>query len=142
MELLYHYVVPLDPRTKKNHQQIVGTGAKCPHCGKRAKQFITQGHANTKYAFEVPQFLHPRPTEPLVGPLRIVYNCYMQTQRRVDDLNIYAAMDDILTHEGIIADDNIKVIRTRDGSFVGYDKENPRTEIYIYRMEDNDGRQL
>ena len=54
------------------------------------------------------------------------------SRRRVDDLNLYAALDDILVAEGIIRDDSIKYIRNRDGSRVLYDKENPRAEIYIY----------
>lgn len=37
-------------------------------------------------------------------------------------------------------DDNISIIRNRDGSRVFYDKEHPRAEIYIYeyrKEEDN-----
>ena len=50
------------------------------------------------------------------------------------------ALDDILTREGILKDDNISIIRNRDGSRVFYDKEHPRAEIYIYeyrKEEDN-----
>lgn len=52
----------------------------------------------------------------------------------------YASLDDILTREGILKDDNISIIRNRDGSRVFYDKEHPRAEIYIYeyrKEEDN-----
>ncbi len=64
--------------------------------------------------------------------MHIIYKLYMQTRRRVDDLNLYASLDDLLVSEGIIKDDCIKYIRNRDGSRVDYDKENPRAEIYIY----------
>lgn len=141
-ELLFKYVVPLEPRTKKNHQMIAGSGAKCPVCHKPAMQFVRQGKANTEYSLLVPPFLQPRPSEPLEGPIHIVYHCYMGTKCRIDDLNIYAALDDILTAAGILSDDNVKVIRCRDGSFVDYDKENPRSEIYIYRMEEAKWRQM
>ena len=62
----------------------------------------------------------------------------MQTKRRVDDLNLYASLDDILVHEKILKDDCIKYIRCRDGSRVLYDKENPRAEIYIYRYKEEE----
>ena len=137
-ELLAQYVIPLDPRTKKNHMTIAGTGPKCPKCGKRRKQFVRQGAAHSKYAFESAQYLNPRPREPIEGEIHIVYILYMQTKRRVDDLNLYASLDDILVHEKILKDDCIKYIRCRDGSRVLYDKENPRAEMYIYRYREEE----
>ena len=85
--------------------------------------------------------MKPKPKQPISGPVRIVYRLYMKTHRRVDDLNLYAALDDILVKEGILKDDNINVIRDRDGSRVCFDKENPRAEIYIYeyREEEDNG---
>ena len=62
----------------------------------------------------------------------------MGTRRKVDDLNLYEALDDILVKEKILLDDNISVIRSRDGSRVFYDKEHPRAEIYIYDYEEGD----
>ena len=47
------YTIPLDPRTKKNHQMIAGSGAHCPYCGKPKKQFIRQGSAHTAYITKV-----------------------------------------------------------------------------------------
>lgn len=140
LKLLASYVIPLDPRTKKNSQMIAGTGARCPVCGKRAKQYIRQGHANTEYSARAGRYLREKPKIPISGEVHIVYRLYMQTRRRVDDLNLYASLDDILTREGILKDDNISIIRNRDGSRVFYDKEHPRAEIYIYeyrKEEDN-----
>lgn len=132
MKLLYQYVIPLDPRTKKNSQMIAGTGAKCRMCGKPARQFIRQGNVNTEYAYKAGRFLFPKPPEPIGGKVKLVYRLYMKTRRKVDDLNLYAALDDILVKEKILSDDNISIIRDRDGSRVFYDKENPRAEVYIY----------
>lgn len=134
MEPIYHYVIELEPRTKKNHQMIAGTGAKCPVCRKPARQFIRQGKANTEFAFLAAKYIRPHPPAPLQGPLHIVYKLYMGTKRKVDDLNLYAALDDILVTTQVLADDNVKVIRDRDGSGVFYDKEHPRAEIYIYNF--------
>lgn len=136
MNLLASYVIPLDTRTKKNHQTIAGSGPKCPLCGKRKKQFIRQGHANTAYTAQAAQYLSPRPPRLIEGPVWIQYRIFMRTRRRVDDLNLYASLDDLLVKEGVLQDDNISVIRCRDGSFVGYDKEAPRAEIYIYQAKE------
>lgn len=114
---------------------IAGTGPRCPYCGKRKRQFVRQGSANTKFSFESAKFLFPKPEQPYEGEIHIIYRLYMQTRRRVDDLNLYASLDDILVNEKIIKDDSMKYIRNRDGSRVLYDKEHPRAEIYIYEYE-------
>ena len=61
----------------------------------------------------------------------------MATRRKVDALNLQATIDDLLIEAGIIEDDNSKIIVAHDGSRVRYDKEHPRTEIYITEMEDD-----
>lgn len=72
--------------------------------------------------------------------MQLVYKLYTETRHRKDDLNLYESLDDILVKEKILRDDDRKTIRSRDGSRVLYDKENPRAEIYIYeyREEDDD----
>lgn len=141
MELLASYVIPLDTRTKKNHMTIAGTGARCPVCRKHKKQFVRQGRANTEYTARASQYFRKKPHTPISSPVWLVYRVYTQTQRVVDDLNLYASLDDILVKEKVLKDDNRKIIRSRDGSRVLYDKENPRAEIYIYNYteEDDDG---
>ncbi len=55
------------------------------------------------------------------------------------------AIDDILTHYGVIADDNYSIVQSHDGSRVFVDKENPRTEVIIEEVrsvehKENDGK--
>lgn len=138
MKLLQSYVIELDPRTKKNHMMIAGTGGKCPVCRKPAKQFIRQGKAHSEYAWQAVKYLQPRPAAPITGPVQVVYRLYMKTRRKVDDLNLYGALDDILVANRILTDDSIRVIRNRDGSGVFYDKDRPRAEIYIYEYEEEE----
>jgi acetolactate synthase small subunit len=115
---------------------IAGTGPKCPKCGKRRKQFVRQGAAHSKYAFESAQYLNPRPKEPISEEVHLVYVLYMQTKRLVDDLNLFASLDDILVHERILKDDCIK----RDLALikVGYDRDS-RADILaavdVYRAK-------
>lgn len=136
--LLHKYVIPLDPRTKKNHQMIAGTGARCPVCGKRKKQFIKQGNAGSTYAFDAFCHINPKPAEPISSPVHVKYLFYMQTRRVVDSLNLQAQADDLLVSAGVLKDDNVKIVKSHDGTRVLYDKENPRTEIYIYDFEEGE----
>lgn len=125
------YTIPLEPRTKKNSLMIAGRGPRCPKCGKPQQQFVRQGKAYDSYAMQAGWYLKPRPKEPIQGPVNVQCLFYMATRRRVDSLNLLAAIDDLLVEYGILADDNSAVVVSHDGTRVLYDKENPRTEIYI-----------
>ena len=70
-------------------------------------------------------------------PVNIEYRFYMKTHRKVDALNLSAAMDDILVAAGILQDDNSSIVMGHDGMRVYYDKENPRTEITITPFEED-----
>ena len=61
----------------------------------------------------------------------------MKTRRKVDKLNLCAAADDLWVEAGILKDDNSSIVNNHDGTRVRYDKENPRTEIYIYTCEED-----
>lgn len=136
MEELARYVIPIDPKTKKNSHRIAGCGPRCPVCGKYEKQFVRNADKTTEFAFNAAKFLHPKPQKPIDQPVHLIYRLYTATQHRKDDLNLYEALDDILVKEGILKDDDRKMIRSRDGSRVLYDKENPRSEIMIYKYEE------
>lgn len=134
-----HYTVKGDPRTKKNSQTIAGSGRRCTQCGKFEKQWIRQGAVYDDYAEKAAWQIRPRPAKPIDFPVNVKYLFYMKTHRRVDALNLAEAMDDILQDCGVLADDRSEIVAAHDGTRVLYDKENPRTEIYITRMpvEDN-----
>lgn len=138
MELIAKFVIPLDPRTKKNSHRIAGKGRRCPVCGKFERQFIRNGNVATDYAIFAAPYLHPGPGKPIDEPIQLVYRLYTQTRHRKDDLNLYEMLDDILVQEGVLKDDDRKIIRSRDGSRVLYDRENPRSEIYIFRYREEE----
>ena len=138
MEELAQFIIPLDPKAKKNSHRIAGCGPRCPVCGKYQRQFVRNADKTTEYAFNAAKFLQPKPKKPLEGPVQLVYRLYTATWHRKDDLNLYEALDDILVKEGILRDDDRKTIRSRDGSRVLYDKDNPRAEIYIYEYREED----
>ena len=56
----------------------------------------------------------------------------------VDKTNLESAIMDILVDARILKDDNSNIVAATDGSRVLYDKANPRTEIFIEEMSDDD----
>lgn len=138
MKELARFTIPLNPKPKKNTHRIAGSGARCPICKKYKKQFVRNGNATTEFAFAAARFLRPKPDKPISGTVHLVYRLYRETKHRVDDLNLYEALDDLLVKEKILSDDNINIIRSRDGSRVYYDKDNPRAEIFIYEFNEEE----
>lgn len=130
------YTIQFEGRTKKNSMTIVGTGRRCPTCGKPQRQFIKQGAAHDAFANKAVWYLRPRPTQPIDYPINVKCLFYMGTHRVVDALNLQASIDDLLTAAGIIKDDNSKIVAAHDGSRVLYDKEHPRVEITITDFEE------
>lgn len=120
--------IDLPPITKKNSQQIVR--AKGHYMVLPSKQY-------RKYEKEASKILKWK-DEPIDYPVEVKCLYYMPTRRRVDLTNLLEATDDVLVKCGVLEDDNSKIIVSHDGSRVLYDKENPRTEIEITRVEDKE----
>lgn len=118
------YVIRETPVTKKNSQQILINRA-------TGRPFVFPSKAYKKFEQLAGMYLRPRPKTPVNEPVNVVYKFYMPTRRRVDLANLISAMDDILVHHKILADDNRDIIACHDGCRVYYDKENPRVEIVI-----------
>lgn len=123
------YVIELPPITKKNSQQILTNR-------KTGRPFIMPSKKYKEYESAALYYLPKRAGMPLKGPLNIKVLFYMKTKRKTDLTNLLEAVDDILVAAGIVVDDNYKVIAAHDGSRCYYDKENPRTEIYITEFEE------
>lgn len=116
-------IIPLSPITKKNSSQIV-------KFGKRSALIPSKQYRE----FE-------KNASPYLMPLNIDYSInikclyYMPTRRKVDITNLLSATHDILVKHCVIIDDNVEIVVSTDGSRAYYDKENPRTEIYITPTE-------
>ena len=137
------FIIYGDPRTKKNSLMIAGTGRRCPACGKPLKQWVKQSAQHDKWAkdaaeqitVQLYQNAHSKEFEktvfPIAEPVNVQAMFYMGTRRKVDTLNLLAAVDDMLVAAGVLGDDNYTIVAAHDGSRVLYDKENPRIEIEI-----------
>lgn len=66
---------------------------------------------------------------PIVKKIRIVF--HMPDNRNADLTNKAESVMDLLVDNGIIIDDNWKVVGWLELVCAGVDKENPRAEIYI-----------
>lgn len=121
------YTVKLPPISKKNSQQILTNP-------KTGRPFIAPSSRYKQYERDAAWFLRPRPPRPIDCELNIKCLFYMPTRRIVDLTNLLEAVDDVLVHEQIIADDNSRIVVSHDGSRVLYDKDHPRTEITITRI--------
>lgn len=125
------YTIPLEPRTKKNHLRIAGSGRKCPTCKRYLRQYVLQSRQHDEYKKKAIPFLKPLPGEPISTPVQVTYLFYMKTRRIVDKSGLMQAADDMLVEAGVLEDDNSRILVSHDGTRVLYDKENPRTEITI-----------
>lgn len=121
------YTIKLPPVSKKNSQQILTNKA-------TGRPFIMPSKKYKEYEKDAAWFLTPRPPKPIECELEIKCLFYMPTRRHVDLTNLLEAVDDLLVKHGIIKDDHSGIVVSHDGSRVLYDKESPRTEIFIKRI--------
>jgi Holliday junction resolvase RusA-like endonuclease len=124
---MIHITIPIEPKTKKNSSRIV-------HVGKYHK--LLPSAAYTQYEKDCKPFLK---TLGIDYPVNIRAEYYMSTRRVVDLVNLHEALCDVLVHYGTLKDDNSRIVAAMDGSRVLYDKANPRTEIYIEKLEELGG---
>lgn len=121
-KVVYRATITGCPRTKKNSPQIRrGTGG---------RRYVAPSEAYTNYQ-DAAGWQFRRPDEPLSGRYNVQVLYYMDTMRRVDLTNLLEATCDILTHYGVLEDDNSRIVASHDGSRVLLDRENPRAEIEI-----------
>ena len=129
--IIYRAMIPLDPRTKKNHSQIFVK--KEWKNGKLINiPFIVPSAEYKEYEKNALWFLDPVGID---SPVNIQCLFYMKTRRRVDMVNLLESILDIMVKKGTITDDCRNIVYSMDGSRVLYDKNNPRTEIIITKAE-------
>lgn len=125
MKNLIKFTINVAPVTKKNSQRIVinrSTG----------RPMILQSERYLQYEKDAHWFL-PR-VETIDTAVNVKAIFYMPTKRRVDLVNLQEALLDVLVKYEILADDNSNIVHSMDGSYVDYDKDNPRTEVYIWQI--------
>ena len=123
---MFKFTIDLDPKTKKNSQQI----------GRNKytnKLFLTQSKPYKQYEKDCLKIL-PK-IETIEYPINLQCHFYRGRKGIVDLVGLLQAIQDILVKAKILKDDNSIIVASTDGSRVFFDKENPRTEITITRFE-------
>ena len=118
--------INIPPRTKKNHSQIIMI---------KGRPILLPSKQYKQYEKDCKEFI-PKINTPIDYPVNVKCIYYMPTKRKVDLNNLLEATTDMLVHYQVLEDDNSKIVYSHDGSYVDYDKEKPRTEITITRIEE------
>ena len=87
--------------------------------------FVAPSSPFKKYEKDASLFIRPLGID---YPINIKALYYMDTYRTIDLTNLNEALHDVLVVNGLLLDDNAKIVVSTDGSRVFYDKNNPRTE--------------
>lgn len=128
-ESLIHLTLYGNPATKKNSMQIYKNR-------KTGQSFLSQSERYKEYARDCGRQITGKYKKGIDYPINLKCVYYRKTKHRVDLTNLLAATCDILTDYGVIADDNYKIVKSHDGSRVLFDKDRPRVEIEIERIEE------
>jgi Holliday junction resolvase RusA-like endonuclease len=119
-----NFTIPLDPKTKKNSMQ--------PRLARNGRFLgMMQSETYQRYERDCLKVIPPKVRIHIDEPVNIKAIYYRQTKRRVDITNLHSALHDVLVKAGVIVDDNSLIVIGTDGSRVKYDKNNPRTEVFI-----------
>lgn len=125
-DLLWRATLKGPPRTKKNHQRILRDRAGLPFVAPSKEFQIYQ----EKCLWQI-----KTPQKPISEAVNVKCVYYMPNRRRVDLGNLQSSTLDILVKAGVLADDCATIVAAHDGSRVLLDRQNPRVEIEITRME-------
>lgn len=123
-----YFAVKLPPVSKKNSQQILTNP-------KTGRPFIMPSKKYKQYEKDALRFI-PK-GEVIDFPVNVKCLFYMPTRRKCDLVNMLEAILDVMVKAGLLADDNYSIVQSMDGSRVLYDKENPRTEVYITEVKED-----
>lgn len=120
-------IIPINPVTKKNHSQVVMI---------HGRPMVLPSKPYKEFEKACKDYIPVLREPPISYPINLKCHYYMGTRRKCDITNLLQATCDILVKYGVLEDDNYTIVASTDGSRVFYDKENPRTEIYIEKKDE------
>ena len=122
------FTINLPARSKKNSQQILVNP-------RTRRPFISPSPAYKAYRAAALTLIPADARKGIDEPVNVKAVFYMPTARKVDLTNLLECCDDVLRDAGVIADDHSGIVAGHDGSRVLLDREHPRTEVTITRIE-------
>lgn len=120
-------IIPVIPRSKKNSQQIISNS-------RTKRPMIIQSKLYANFERECGLYLK-RYKSNIDYSINLKIDFYVPDRRRRDIANYIEAIQDILVKYEVIKDDNYNIIESLDGTRMHIDKENPRVEIEITKIE-------
>ena len=123
-------IIPTNPRSKKNSQEIVFNK-------KTGKRMVIQNKKYTDFERECKKYIPVLREPPIAYRVNLKCKFYVCDARRRDIANYLEAIQDILVKYGLLADDNYNIIASIDGCSMEIDRENPRVEIEIKKLDEN-----
>ena len=120
--------IPVVPRSKKNSQQII--------INPRTKRpMIIQSKLYANYERECGLYLKKYKCN-IDYSINLKIEFYVPDKRRRDIANYIEAIQDILVKYEVLKDDNYNIVYSLDGTRMYVNKENPRVEIEITKLEE------
>lgn len=113
------------PRSKKNSSQIIFL---------KGKPMLIPSKLYSQFERDSLKVIDRKYKQKINYPINIKATFYMQTRRKVDLTNLLEALDDMLVKAEVIKDDCRDIIAGHDGSRVYWDKQMPRIEIEITKV--------
>ena len=120
--------IPVVPRSKKNSQQII-------YNPRTKRPMIIQSKLYANYERECGKFLKEYKSS-IDYSINLKIEFYVPDKRKRDIANYVEAIQDILVKYEILKDDNYNIVYSLDGTRMYVDKENPRVEIEITKLEE------
>jgi Holliday junction resolvase RusA-like endonuclease len=123
------FTIPVKPRTKKNHGQIIHT--------KSGRHIMLPSPQYKEFEKEVIKYVTAEfgNIEPIDFKCNLKCKFYKDRNYASDLVGYLQAIQDALVKAGILKDDNTNIVTTVNGSEVHHDKENPRIEVEIEAIE-------
>ena len=123
------FTIPVKPRTKKNHGQIIHT--------KSGRHILLPSPSYKEFEKEVIKYVTAEfgNIEPIDFKCNLKCKFYKDRNYSSDLVGYLQAIQDALVKAGILKDDNTNIVTTVNGSEVHHYKENPRIEVEIEAIE-------
>ncbi len=123
--------IPVNPRSKKNSQEIVFNK-------KTGHRMVIQNKRYTEFEKECKKYIPVLRELPINYPINLQCEFYVCDARKRDIANYLEAIQDILVKYGILEDDNYNIVSSLNGCSMQIDRNNPRIEIVISKIKEQE----
>lgn len=128
----FKFVIHGNPYVKKSNMKLMRRG-------RHMVRIPTQRYQEWADLARLQIRRQTRPDKPIDYPVNLLCKFYKRTHGVVDLSALYEGIQDELVKEGVLLDDNFKIVASHDGSGVEVDPENPRMIIVIQSKTERPG---